>query len=64
MSSQVTGLHHMTARIDTDANRAFGSKCGLLCLARSGMGKTAVFVLACLQQIDSSEKAIQGKTCA
>ena len=25
--------------------------------AKSGMGKTAVFVLACLQQVDSSEKA-------
>ena len=24
--------------------------------AKSGMGKTAVFVLACLQQVDSSEK--------
>eukprot|EP00931_Biecheleriopsis_adriatica_P115872 TRINITY_DN91623_c0_g1_i1.p1 TRINITY_DN91623_c0_g1~~TRINITY_DN91623_c0_g1_i1.p1 ORF type:complete len:423 (+),score=132.74 TRINITY_DN91623_c0_g1_i1:79-1347(+) len=31
----------------------------ILCQAKSGMGKTAVFVLACLQQIDSSEKAIK-----
>eukprot|EP00434_Breviolum_minutum_P021353 symbB.v1.2.018842.t1/scaffold1518.1/size114122/7 len=29
----------------------------VLCQAKSGMGKTAVFVLACLQQIDASEKA-------
>lgn len=28
--------------------------------AKSGMGKTAVFVLACLQQVDSSEKAGPG----
>jgi len=28
----------------------------VLCQAKSGMGKTAVFVLACLQQIDTSEK--------
>ena len=28
----------------------------VLCQAKSGMGKTAVFVLACLQQPDSSEK--------
>merc|ERR1711879_213978 len=27
--------------------------------AKSGMGKTAVFVLACLQQIDTSEKAVK-----
>jgi len=31
----------------------------VLCQAKSGMGKTAVFVLACLQQIDSSEKAVR-----
>eukprot|EP00437_Effrenium_voratum_P036458 CAMPEP_0181480932 /NCGR_PEP_ID=MMETSP1110-20121109/44054_1 /TAXON_ID=174948 /ORGANISM="Symbiodinium sp., Strain CCMP421" /LENGTH=417 /DNA_ID=CAMNT_0023606415 /DNA_START=59 /DNA_END=1312 /DNA_ORIENTATION=- len=31
----------------------------VLCQAKSGMGKTAVFVLACLQQIDSSEKAVK-----
>jgi len=31
----------------------------ILCQAKSGMGKTAVFVLACLQQIDASEKAIK-----
>jgi superfamily II DNA/RNA helicase len=29
----------------------------ILCQAKSGMGKTAVFVLACLQQLDASEKA-------
>ncbi|CAE7423548.1 RH56 [Symbiodinium natans] len=29
----------------------------VLCQAKSGMGKTAVFVLACLQQVDASEKA-------
>jgi len=28
----------------------------ILCQAKSGMGKTAVFVLACLQQIDASDK--------
>merc|ERR1712080_684344 len=28
----------------------------MLCQAKSCMGKTAVFVLACLQQIDASEK--------
>merc|ERR1712224_489935 len=28
----------------------------ILCQAKSGMGKTAVFVLACLQQLDASEK--------
>lgn len=31
----------------------------VLCQAKSGMGKTAVFVLACLQQVDSSEKAVR-----
>lgn len=31
----------------------------VLCQAKSGMGKTAVFVLACLQQIDASEKAVK-----
>merc|ERR1719194_361766 len=31
----------------------------ILCQAKSGMGKTAVFVLACLQQLDRSEKAIR-----
>ena len=31
----------------------------ILCQAKSGMGKTAVFVLACLQQIDASEKAVR-----
>jgi len=31
----------------------------ILCQAKSGMGKTAVFVLACLQQIDVSEKAVK-----
>eukprot|EP00928_Gymnodinium_smaydae_P054669 TRINITY_DN383_c0_g1_i2.p1 TRINITY_DN383_c0_g1~~TRINITY_DN383_c0_g1_i2.p1 ORF type:complete len:428 (-),score=121.95 TRINITY_DN383_c0_g1_i2:102-1385(-) len=32
----------------------------VLCQAKSGMGKTAVFVLACLQQIDSAaEKAVK-----
>ena len=31
----------------------------VLCQAKSGMGKTAVFVLACLQQIDSSDKAVK-----
>jgi len=31
----------------------------ILCQAKSGMGKTAVFVLACLQQIDASDKAIK-----
>jgi len=31
----------------------------VLCQAKSGMGKTAVFVLACLQQIDASEKAVR-----
>jgi len=28
----------------------------ILCQAKSGMGKTAVFVLACLQQIDAADK--------
>jgi ATP-dependent RNA helicase UAP56/SUB2 len=31
----------------------------VLCQAKSGMGKTAVFVLACLQQLDPSEKAVR-----
>merc|ERR1711865_1114192 len=31
----------------------------ILCQAKSGMGKTAVFVLACLQQMDASEKAVK-----
>mmetsp|Transcript_757 Transcript_757/g.924 ORF Transcript_757/g.924 Transcript_757/m.924 type:complete len:614 (+) Transcript_757:67-1908(+) len=31
----------------------------ILCQAKSGMGKTAVFVLACLQQSDVSEKAVK-----
>jgi len=31
----------------------------ILCQAKSGMGKTAVFVLACLQQIDPSEKCVK-----
>jgi len=31
----------------------------ILCQAKSGMGKTAVFVLACLQQIDPSVKAVR-----
>merc|ERR1712159_886600 len=31
----------------------------ILCQAKSGMGKTAVFVLAGLQQIDASEKAVK-----
>mmetsp|Transcript_125260 Transcript_125260/g.400388 ORF Transcript_125260/g.400388 Transcript_125260/m.400388 type:complete len:426 (+) Transcript_125260:95-1372(+) len=31
----------------------------ILCQAKSGMGKTAVFVLACLQQIDATEKAVK-----
>ena len=31
----------------------------VLCQAKSGMGKTAVFVLACLQQLDASEVAIK-----
>merc|ERR1712232_374033 len=31
----------------------------ILCQAKSGMGKTAVFVLACLQQIDASTKAVK-----
>merc|ERR1712222_169383 len=32
---------------------------GVLCQAKSGMGKTAVFVLACLQQLDASEKTVR-----
>merc|ERR1712222_244818 len=32
---------------------------GVLCQAKSGMDKTAVFVLACLQQLDASEKAVK-----
>jgi len=31
----------------------------VLCQAKSGMGKTAVFVLACLQQIDAKEKCVK-----
>jgi len=31
----------------------------VLCQAKSGMGKTAVFVLACLQQLDATEKAVK-----
>merc|ERR1711979_91127 len=31
----------------------------ILCQAKSGMGKTAVFVLVCLQQIDATEKAVK-----
>merc|ERR1712146_242618 len=31
----------------------------ILCQAKSGMGKTAVFVLACLQQIDTSDKCVK-----
>merc|ERR1711934_916172 len=33
----------------------------ILCQAKSGMGKTAVFVLACLQQLDTTaaEKAVK-----
>merc|ERR1711979_155226 len=31
----------------------------VLCQAKSGMGKTAVFVLACLQQIDASGKDVK-----
>jgi len=31
----------------------------ILCQAKSGMGKTAVFVLACLQQIDVAEKQVK-----
>merc|ERR1711920_824562 len=31
----------------------------VLCQAKSGMGKTAVFVLACLQQMDASDKAVK-----
>merc|ERR1711988_232681 len=31
----------------------------ILCQAQSGMGKTAVFVLACLQQLDASDKAVK-----
>merc|ERR1711865_788287 len=31
----------------------------ILCQAKSGMGKTAVFVLACLQQVDASEKVVK-----
>jgi ATP-dependent RNA helicase UAP56/SUB2 len=31
----------------------------ILCQAKSGMGKTAVFVLACLQQVDVSEKVVK-----
>jgi len=31
----------------------------ILCQAKSGMGKTAVFVLACMQLIDTSENAVK-----
>mmetsp|Transcript_27599 Transcript_27599/g.60355 ORF Transcript_27599/g.60355 Transcript_27599/m.60355 type:complete len:422 (-) Transcript_27599:119-1384(-) len=31
----------------------------ILCQAKSGMGKTAVFVLACLQRVESTEKAVK-----
>merc|ERR1711971_153927 len=31
----------------------------ILCQAKSGMGKTAVFALGCLQQVDVSEKAVK-----
>merc|ERR1712190_165040 len=31
----------------------------VLCQAKSGMGKTAVFVLACLQQLDAAEKTVK-----
>merc|ERR1719446_1338006 len=31
----------------------------VLCQAKSGMGKTAVFVLACLQQLDASDKSVK-----
>merc|ERR1711912_28479 len=31
----------------------------ILCQAKSGMGKTAVFVLATLQQIDTSDKGVK-----
>merc|ERR1712127_914650 len=31
----------------------------VLCRAKSGMGKTAVFVLACLQQLDAKEKNVK-----
>merc|ERR1712137_69355 len=31
----------------------------VLCQAKSGMGKTAVFVLACLQQMEASEKTVK-----
>jgi len=31
----------------------------ILCQAKSGMGKTAVFVLACLQQLDAKEKCVR-----
>jgi len=31
----------------------------ILCQAKSGMGKTAVFVLACLQQIDTKESGVR-----
>jgi len=33
----------------------------ILCQAKSGMGKTAVFVLACLQQLDVSDKHVRVK---
>jgi len=31
----------------------------VLCQAKSGMGKTAVFVLACLQQVEAKEQAVK-----
>ena len=30
-----------------------------MCQAKSGIGKTAVFVLACLQQVDASTKTLK-----
>jgi len=36
----------------------------LLCQAKSGMGKTAVFVIACLQTTDTTVKAVQVLTIA
>ena len=32
----------------------------VICQAKSGMGKTAVFVLACLQQLDTNVATYQG----
>merc|ERR1711881_316280 len=31
----------------------------ILCQAKSGMGKTAVFVLACLQQMETTENKVK-----